>query len=218
MKPIKIRTAAMATLACVASLLALIAAAATWDDGKLDTGYFGKDLPFHEAEEIDYIWVKEGFSVKGHTLHFVEWPEHDFLGEKASERDENDHRLARQMNGDMHQLFSDSWGRNLNGAETSLKSGDIKVEGRIVDCSTGSTAAKVLVGFGAGAGKTTIDLKFTNAKTGELLAALHHQVVSGTSWSTTDSKFVKWTQKFAKEANKEGGLYGLYDSGKKVKE
>lgn len=199
-------------------LVALGASAAVWDEGKLQTDWFGKDVPFHEADEIDYLWVKDGFSVEGHTLHFVEWGDYEFLGEKSEERDENDHRLARQMNGDMHNLFHDSWGRNLNGVEASLESGDVKVEGRIVDCSTGSTAAKVLVGFGAGSGNTTIDIKFTDAKTGELLAAMHHRVVSGTSWSTTDSKFVKWTQKFAKKANKKGGLYGLYQSGDRVKE
>ena len=212
------RRSVLLALSCLILLVALGASAATWDEGKLHTDWFGKDVPFHEAEEIDYIWVKDGFSLDGHTLHFVEWADYEFLGEKAGERDEKDHRLARQMNGDMHNLFHDSWGENLKGADVSLDSGDVKVEGRIVDCSTGSTAAKVLVGFGAGSGNTTIDIKFTDAKSGELLVALHHRVVSGTSWSTTDSKFVKWTKKFAKEANGECGLYGLYDSGKNVDE
>lgn len=199
-------------------LLALGTSAATWDEGKLQTSYFGEDVTFHEAEEVDYLWVKDGFSVNGHTLHFVQWPEHEFLGEKAGERDEKDHRLASQMTVDMHRLLHDSWGEHLKGAEVSLDSGDVKVEGRVVDCSTGSTAAKVLVGFGAGSGNTTIDVKFTDAETGELLMAMHHRVVSGTSWSTTDSKFVKWTKRFAKEANGEGGLHGLYQSGKPVDE
>lgn len=205
-------------LAALAFAIVGPAHAQTYDEGKLDTSFFGGDLEFREADEVDYLWVKEGFAVDGRTLWFQEWPEHEFLGEKAHERDAEDHRLARQMTAEMHRLFADSWGRTLDGAKTTIEqSGDIRVVGRIVDSSTGNTAAKVLVGFGAGAGNTTIDLKFVDRKTGEVLVALHHRVVSGTSWSTTDSKFVKWTEKFAKNANKKGGLYGLYRSGERQK-
>ena len=183
------------------------------DDGKMDPFWFGEGLEFREADEIDYLWVKDDFSANGKTLHFVAWPEPEFLGEKAAERDEDDYRLARQMNSEMARTFSDVLGEELGSkAQTSLTEGDIKVEGRIVDCSTGSKAAKIVVGFGAGSGGTTVDLKFTDAATGELLVGIHHRVVSGTTWSTTDSKFVKWVEELGENIVKKG-LAALYAKG-----
>ena len=71
------------------------------DEGRLDPFWIGEGLEFRESDEIDYLWVKEGFSLDGHTLHFTEWAVPEFLGEDAEERDENDHRLARMMASDM---------------------------------------------------------------------------------------------------------------------
>lgn len=202
----------LAILACIFLGTAAFAAT-TYDDGKLVTSWFGSgDLEFNEADGVDYLWVKDGFTLDGHTIHFKEWAEPEMIGEGAGDRDANDRRLARQMNSDMHRLFQEEFAQ-LEGVETSLEDGDLVAEGRIVDCSTGSTAAKVLVGFGAGSGFTTIDLKIKDKSSGELLMALHHRVVSGTSWSTTDSKFVKWVGKLVKKANKEGGFAGLYAGG-----
>jgi hypothetical protein len=189
----------------------------TLDKGLLVPAWFGDAGQFRESDNIDYLWVKEGFEIDGRTFHFVEWPEPDFQGPAAQERDENDRRLARQMNAEMARLFHDTLGRAWQGrATTSMTGGDVRVEGRIVDCSTGNTAAKVLVGFGAGSGNTTIDLKLTDAATGELLAALHQRVVSGTTWSTTDSKFVKWVEKMGREVGAKG-LQELYRRAKPVK-
>lgn len=204
------------------TLLLIVGAASssamTLDDGKLVMSWFSKgDLEFREADGVDYLWVANGFSLEGHTIHFKEWPEPEFLGEKAAERDANDRRLARQMNAEMARLFQEELGRGLKGVETSLSKGDLVAEGRIVDCSTGSTAAKVLVGFGAGSGFTTIDLKIKEKKTGKLVLAMHHRVVSGTSWSTTDSKFIKWVGKLVKKASR-NGFGGLYAKGSRAKE
>lgn len=194
-------------------------ATGTLDEGKLVTSWFSPDgLAFVETDEIDYFWAREGFSLDGQSFHFETWPEHEFLAEAAKERDENDHRLARQMNSDMARSFSDVLGRVFDDrAETSTSEGDILVQGRIVDCSTGNTAAKMFVGFGAGAGYTTIDLKFTDKKSGQLMAAVHHRVVSGTTWSTTDSKFFKWIKKMG-EAVEEDDFGGVYRDGDPVKE
>ncbi len=182
------------------------------DDGTLDPFFFGEGLEFCEVDKLDYLWVREDFEFSGHTLHFVEWPEPDFLGESAEDRDEEDHRLARMLNGEMAQTFAEAFGDEIKGITTSLEPGDVVVEGRIVDCSTGNSTAKILVGFGAGSGNTTIDLKFTDSESGELLVAMHHRVVSGTSWSTTESKFTKWISKLARKINKEG-LGELYADG-----
>ncbi len=189
-------------------------ATGTLDDGRLVVSWFGDGLVFKESDEIDYLWVKEGFEIDGHTFHFAAWPEPELL----TDRDEKDHRLARQMNSDMARLFHDVTARHWDGrAKASMEEGDVLVEGRIVDCSTGSTAAKVLVGWGAGSGNTTIDLRFKDAASGELLAAMHHRVVSGTTWSTTDSKFVNWADEVAEEIASKG-LGTLYARGDTVRE
>lgn len=189
------------------------------DDGKLDPLWFSESgVAFVQTDEADYFWAKEGFSFEGKTFHFKPWPEPEFLGEGAEERDENDHRLARQMNAEIERSFADTLSRVFGDkAQASIEDGDVVVEGRIVDCSTGNTAAKMLVGFGAGSGYTTVDLKFTDKATGELVAAIHHRVVSGTSWSTTDSKFFKWIRKLGEEIVDED-FGGLYEDGDRVKE
>ncbi len=187
----------------------------TYDEDRLQTSFFGRDLPFVEADKVDYLWVREGFEIDGHTFHFLPWGKPQFLGRIGAKRDAKDHQLAESMNPHIAKAFANILGQTWAGrAKTSTSSGNIKVRGRIVDCSTGSTAAKVIVGFGAGAGKTTFDLKFTDAATGELVMAIHHRVVSGTVWSTTDSKFVKWMEKFGKAAEKKG-LGTLYRKGDK---
>lgn len=188
------------------------------DEGKLDTSWFGDDREFRKADEIDYLWVKPGFTLTGRKIRFAEWEAPQFKGEKASERDTKDKRLANDLTGNMPEIFSEAFKNGLSGAVSVVTSGgDLKVFGRIVDCSGGSAAAKFWVGMGAGSGNTTFDLKFVDTKSGELVAALHHRVVSGSNLSTTDSKFVKWVDEFAERLAKKG-LDQLYKSGKKAKE
>lgn len=81
-------------------------------------------------------------------------------------------------------------------AEVSRDEGDITVTGRLVDCEAGSRAAKMWVGFGAGKAYATWDIKFTDKATGELLVAVHHRSVSGTSYSEIDAKVAKWLEEF----------------------
>ena len=147
----------------LATALASASGAATLDEGKLDPAWFGGVSEFREADEIDYLWVAPGFALDGMKVRFVEWPEPEFLGPKASERDAGDQRLARQMNSTMHELFRDAFAGAFGGRIQVVDSGeDLRIEGRIVDCSTGAVAAKVLVGFGAGSGSTTVDVRFVD--------------------------------------------------------
>lgn len=204
---------------CIA-ILALAAPlfAATLDDGKLQVSWFSDDAVFREADEIDYLWVSEGFELDGKSLQFKPWPAAEFLGPKASERDEKDHRLAKMMSSTMHEVFASAFAKAYGDRiKTSFESGDVLVEGRIVDSSTGSTAAKMLVGFGAGAGNTTIDVRFVDAASGKVLAGFHHRVVSGTTWSTTEGKFFNWVEDTAEDFAKKG-FQKLYAKGKKVKD
>lgn len=188
------------------------------DEGKLDTAWFGDDREFRKADEIDYLWVKPGFSLSGKKVQFAKWSEPQFMGEKAGERDAKDKRLAGNLTGDMPEIFAEAFRNGLAGTVTVVESGgNVKVVGRIVDCTEGSAAAKFWVGMGAGSGSTTFDMKFLDAKSGELVAAIHHRVVSGSSLSTTDSKFVKWVDEFAERLAKKG-LEALYNSGKRAKD
>jgi hypothetical protein len=204
---------------CIAVLaLAAPLFAATLDKGKLEVSWFSDDAVFREADEIDYLWVSEGFELEGKSLHFKPWPTPEFLGPKASERDEKDHRLAKMMSSTMHEAFANAFVKAYGARiKTSFDGGDILVEGRIVDSSTGSTAAKMWVGFGAGAGNTTIDVRFVDATSGKVLAGFHHRVVSGTNWSTTEGKFFNWVEDTAENFAKKG-IQKLYAKGKKVKD
>ncbi|HRS17769.1 MAG TPA: DUF4410 domain-containing protein [Thermoanaerobaculaceae bacterium] len=203
----------------LAAVLVLVAAgpvaAQTLDKGRLDLGWFDPEAVFKEVDEIDYLWVASGFDLEGKSLHFKPWPEPQFA--PGSNPDEKDRRLARMITAAMQDALKDAFAKAYgNRIEVSTEKGDILVEGRVVDCSTGSTAAKVLVGFGAGAGNTTIDVRFVDAATGKVLAGFHHRVVSGTTWSTTDSKFFNWLDDAVGEMA-EKGLPKLYAKGKKVK-
>lgn len=205
---------------CAAALAALAAplAAAGFDEGKLETSWFGSGVEFKEADEIDYLWVRPGFSFDGKKVAFPKWEEARFLGEDAGKRDAKDKRLANDLTGQMPDIFAEAFKNALGGKVTVVDGGgDVRAVGRIVDCSTGSAAAKFWVGMGAGSGNTTFDLKFVDAKSGELLVAMHHRVVSGTNLSTTSSKLVDWVDEFAEEVGKKG-VETLYQKGKRVKD
>lgn len=217
MKTLRSALLALAGLLLVSSLAAAGTKPGTLDDGKLDPSWFGDGAVFREVNDIDYLWVVGDFDLAGKSVSFPPWPEPEFLGENAKDRDLNDHNLAKRMNNDMADLLrfalAKAYGKRLTMAEGK---GEVRVEGRIVDASTGSTAAKLLVGFGAGSGNVTIDLRFVDEETGAVLAGFHHRVVSGTVYSTSDSKFIGWLEDMSELLAKKG-LAQLYAKGDKVK-
>jgi len=173
------------------------APAQTLDDGLLDPSWFGPPLEFRKTEEIDYLWVKRGFNLSGRTLFVQPWE--DPVMRAKHKRDAKDAAKATELT----ELFpARLWGAlslALDGiAQVSRKEGDIIVTGRVVDCNMGSKAAKMLIGMGAGSSNVTWDLKFVDRKTGELLLALHHRVISGTDMSEVDDKVIKWLEVFGK--------------------
>lgn len=205
--------AALLALACTLAP----AGAAALDEGKLDPAWFGSGMEFREADEFDYLWVKPGFSFDGKRVEFSAWQEPAFRGEKAGERDTKDKRLANDLTGRLPGIFADAF-RNAFGGRVEVvdSSGAIQAVGRIVDCSTGSAAAKFWVGMGAGSGSTTLDLKFVDRTSGEVVVAIHHRVLSGTTLSTTDSKLIDWVDEASEEIAKKG-IETLYRKGKAVK-
>ena len=49
------------------------------DKGLLDPAWFGPGIEFHTTDEIDYLWVKPGFTVTGHKILVDAWQDPDFL-------------------------------------------------------------------------------------------------------------------------------------------
>jgi hypothetical protein len=192
------RRAGMALLALVLVATAAHAGdAKKLDKGLLDPAWFGPQVEFRTTDDIDYVWVKPGFSVKGKKLMVDAWSDAQLLGE---DRDAKDSAKASELTELMPSRLRGALAASLSGvAETSKDSGDIVVSGRIVDCNAGSKAAKFLVGMGAGAATATFDIKMVDKASGELVAAIHHRVVSGTSMSEIDDKVAKWLEEFGGE-------------------
>jgi len=166
------------------------------DKGKLDPSWFGPNVEFRETEDIDYVWAKPGFSLKGKKLHIDKWSDPVFQGE---ERDAKDSAKASELTEIMPSRLRGALAATLSGvAEVSRDTGDVEMTGRLVDCSAGSKAAKMWVGYGAGSASATMDIKLTDKASGELLAAIHHRVISGTLASEVDDKIAKWLEKLGK--------------------
>lgn len=204
---------------CLVVLIAgLLAAPAAWakggmDDGLLDPAWFKTAGEFRKTDAVDYLWVKPGFEVRGHTLKIDAWQDHDFLGKK---RDAKDAAKAAELTEMMPSRLRGALAAELDGVATvSRESGDLIVTGRFVDCNAGSKAAKLLVGMGAGSAAATWDIKITDAATGELLVAAHHRVISGTALSEIDDKIAKWLEKFGHALA--GRLQAEYTVGKPAK-
>ena len=198
---------------CLAFHLAPRAAAAL-DEGRFDPAWVGGGPEFREADEIDYLWVAPGFDFAGQKVEFAAWEEAVWMGEDAGKRDAKDKRLAGDLTRNLPEIFAEAFKNGLGGKVTVVESGGtLRAVGRIVDCSTGSAAAKFWVGMGAGSGGTTFDLKFVDKKSGKTVVAIHHRVVSGSNLTTTDSKLVDWVDEFAEEIGKKG-IEGIYQKGK----
>ncbi len=188
------------------------------DQGTLDPAWFDGSKEFHRTGAVDYLWVRDGFSIDGHTFHFEPWPTPVFIGPQADKRDADDMVLARQINGEMPALMELQLGAMLEGrAKVSLEAGDILVSGRIVDCSRGNQMVKFLAPTVAGKGLARIEMKFVHKESGELLAGLHTRVTSGTALTNTWNKMVKCVRKLSKELESKA-FQALYNEGKPVQD
>ncbi len=180
----------------VAMLLPVAASAQTLDDGLLDPSWFGGPAEFRTTAEIDYLWVKPGFSLAGRTLHVQAWDDPQFLAANKK-RDAKDSAKASELTDLMPSRLFGGLSQSLDGvAKVSKREGDLILTGRIVDCNAGSKAAKWLVGLGAGSAGATWDIKIVDASSKELLVAIHHRAISATAMSEIDDKVIKWTEKF----------------------
>ncbi len=196
MRYLRTRAFLTVSLSCVLAAGAVRAASEgkKLDKGLLDPSWFGPNVEFRTTEEIDYLWVKPGFSVKGRKILIANWSDPTMLGQ---DRDAKDSAKASELTEVMPTRLRGALVASLAGvAEASRDDGDIVLTGRIVDCNAGSKAAKLWVGMGAGSATATWDIKIADKASGELLAAVHHRAVSGSLASEIDDKIAKWLEKF----------------------
>ncbi|MBI4916909.1 MAG: DUF4410 domain-containing protein [Acidobacteria bacterium] len=170
------------------------------DEGLLDPEYFGDGVSFKEHEWADFGWMHEDFKLPAGrvTFHVDVWDDPVMLAK--SKRDAKDFAKANELSELMPARLRGALQVATDGlAQVSRKDGNILVTGRIVDCNYGSKTAKMLIGFGAGASSVTFDVKISEAKSGKLLVAVHHRVISGTEFSDIEGKLIKWMEVFAAE-------------------
>jgi Domain of unknown function (DUF4410) len=165
------------------------------DKGLLDPSWFGPDsTTFSKTDDIDFFWIKPGLDLSGQTLWMKPWDDPVML---QKGRDGKDNAVATRLTDTLPGMLRGALAGAFAGkAKVNRNEGNVLVSGRIVDCNAGSRAAKWLVGLGAGQENATFDIKFVDAKSHELLIAIHHRTISGTNLSTIDDKLVKWSEKF----------------------
>src|SRR5712692_3581411 len=56
------------------------------DNGLLDPSWFGPNVEFRTTENIDYVWAKPGFSIKGRKLLITSGPIPSFSVRSATPR------------------------------------------------------------------------------------------------------------------------------------
>lgn len=165
------------------------------DDGLLDPSWFGANISFTKGSDIDYFWMKPGLNLNDRVIYMKPWEDPTIL---KKGRDGKDNAKATELTDSFPGMLRGAITGALSGkAKASRSEGDIVLTGRFVDANAGSKAAKWLIGLGAGSETATWDLKFLDAKTGELLLAIHHRSISGTAMSSINDKLVKWADKFA---------------------
>lgn len=164
------------------------------DDGLLDPAWFGDGVTFVKGEDVDFFWMKPGLDLNGRSIVMKPWDDPVML---RKGRDGKDNAKATALTDSFPGMLRGALSGALSGkVKVSRTEGDVMLVGRFVDANAGSKAAKWLIGLGAGSETATWDLKLVDAKTGEVLVAIHHRAISGTAMSTIDDKLVKWSDKF----------------------
>lgn len=165
---------------------AAVTAPGVLDEGRLDPAWFGgPGVEFRETGEVDYVWMKPGFTADGRTFWVKPWEEPAWLGK---DRDAQDAAAAEELTKAMQGRFKAALATSLRGkAKASLYSGDVIVQGRLVDVNT--LKAKF-------SGAATWDIKFVDAKSGELLLAVHHRAVNANFMSGLPERIWKWMGEF----------------------
>jgi hypothetical protein len=114
------------------------------DDGRLDPAWFGPQAPdFHRCEgdrcklgkdetPYDYLWVKAGFDLKGHTLLLKPWEPGAFRGDAKRDPDEIKHgaKITAEAVDELVKPLNKAY---KGVATVSATEGDWIVTARVVD-------------------------------------------------------------------------------------
>jgi hypothetical protein len=164
------------------------------DDGLLDPQWLGVTGEWRTPSDIDYLWVKPGFSLEGQTLELAEWDAPLFLnGERDAEDSKLALRLTESMPGRLQSALAAARVTNVSRTE-----GTLRLTGRFVDCNAGSKALRMMTGSSVVIANATWDIRLVDKASGETLAAVHHRGVSGADSHNLGEKINVWlTQVFA---------------------
>jgi uncharacterized protein DUF4410 len=207
------------TVALGVAVLGLAGAAAaepSLDKGLLDPAWFAPDAAFHKTDDIDYLWVRDGFSLRNRRLEVAAWEEPRLL--RPRERSPRDQVEAVALTPLMPALLRATFAEELRKYLQVVpegEQGDLVVSGRIVDCDRGSEAARFLIGFGAGSSSATWDIKFVDRASGQAVAGLHHRSLSGAGFSDMGDTLADWFEELSEAIRDD--LSEVYRDGKPAK-
>lgn len=172
------------------------AAARVLDDGLLQEAWFGGPVAFQATKDIDFLWIKPGLDLAGRQILLKRWEPAVML---QKPRDEKDVKKAGELTYLFPLILRNTLGPAF-GARVKLSSteGDLVLTGRFVDVNAGSQNARLFIWMGAGSSTATWDLKLVDARTNELLLAVHHRCVSGSAFTEVQDKLEKWSRVFAR--------------------
>lgn len=167
------------------------------DEGLLDPAWFGAGVPleFRSTGQVDYLWVKPGFELRGKKVRFAAWE----APRLPATRDAHDAKDAARFVEKFPPLLRERLSTELDPPVVPVDTdaeADVVLVGRVADCNGG--AAFVWPNL-------VLDLKLLDAKTGELLAAFHNRKVGNMPASLHAAMVLSLSTK---------GFQAVYASGK----
>jgi TolB-like protein len=114
-----------------------------------------------EGDDVDWVWTKPGVNLTQYKT--VEVPQFENISRETDVTAQD--LLTRNM--------KDGLERRL-GLKVVDKNADITVKGAMVDYSSGSTAARIFVGYGSGEPNVTVEVYVVDNKTKEIISKVRH--------------------------------------------
>lgn len=161
------------------------------DGGLLDPAWFGVDGGlFKPARLADFLWTKEGATLKGRSLR-VTWEAPEWL---RPEQDALNLKAGGQHTANFPVYLLDALSKAIGETvKVSATEGELRLVGRIVECNAKGSFLSYAVE------SVTYDLKLVDDKTGEVLFACHNRLLGGLGKEGNGSRrrFTDWTETFA---------------------
>ncbi|HEY3401304.1 MAG TPA: hypothetical protein VGK03_11805 [Geothrix sp.] len=187
-------------LVCGLFPIVLTAQATRLDHGRLDPAWFGTGIDFERSPLVYYLWSRPGLSIQGRTLHLRSWEAPAWL---VKPRPEQDQAFLKHLDPILIPSLAEGLRQEFRGsAAVSLEDGDLALTGRVTDCRSSGVGGL----FGGLAG-IYFDLKLTDVRTGECLAAVHH-FIEGETAESIQTRYQAWCRVFGRVLAQRG-LKGL---------